>query len=489
MTEKQKQELAALSMTQVVALLEKKETSSTELTEIMLERAKANQHNAYITINDRAMQDAAKADDRRRTGKALSAADGVPMALMDNFSVKGMKMTCGSRMLESFTPPFSGTVPLRLESAGAVLLGKLNMDEFAAGNAADTSLYGAVKNPRDPERASGGASGGPAAAVAGDAAYYAIGSDAGGAARLPASFCGVVGLKPTYGRISRFGLAALASSMDQAGLLHKTASDCALVLSLLAGPDPNDATSLPDPAADYMAGLAGAEGLKGLRVGLPEEYMGQEIREDIRASIDSLAAALREAGALVESCRLPHAAYALSAYYVISSAEFNSNMNRYDGVKFGYRAKDYENYDDMLLKTRREGFGDEVKRRILFGLYALTGDRFEDYYLKGTKARTLIIEDYRQAFGQYDLLLTPSAPVTAWPLGKAFADPAEGYRMDFCTAAVGLAGLPALSLPWGEDGEGLPIGAQLTGPALSEGLLLRAAHGIEQLQGGRRSNV
>ena len=489
MTEKQKQDLAALSLSQVATLLAQGETSSSEITGMMLERIEADESNAYITICDKAMQDAAEADGRRRDGKALSAVDGVPMALMDNLSVKGMKMTCASRMLEGFTPPFSGTAPLRLESAGAILLGKLNMDEFAAGNTGGASLYGRVKNPRDPARTAGGASGGAAAAVAGDVAYFAVGSDGGGSARLPAAFCGVIGLKPTYGRISRYGLAALASSMDQAALLNKTAEDCAIVLALLAGQDPLDPTSLPDPPQDYRGGLAGADGLKGLRIGVPGEYAGPEIREDIRESMDALASALREAGAIVEACSLPHTKYALSAYYVIASAEFNSNMNRYDGVKFGYRARDYENYDDMLMKTRGEAFGDEVKRRILFGLYALTGDRYDAYYLKGTKARSLIAADFQQAFSRYDLLLTPSAPVTAWPLDRAFMDPAEGYGMDFCTAAASLAGLPAISIPWGEDKEGLPIGAQFTGPTLSEGTILRAAHGIEELRGRRSRDV
>jgi aspartyl-tRNA(Asn)/glutamyl-tRNA(Gln) amidotransferase subunit A len=289
-------------------------------------------------------------------------------------------------------------------------------------------------------------------------------------------------MKPTYGRVSRYGFVHYASSFDQAGPLSKTVEDCALALSAIAGFDPRDACSLHDPVPDYHAGLRGAEEFKSFRIGIPKEYMGSQIRDDVRQNLTELAARLQDAGALVEECSLPNAKYASSAHYVISSAEFNSNMARYDGVKFGYRAKGYESYEDMLLRTRGEGFGDEVKRRILFGIYSLSGGRFNDYYLQAQKARTMIIEDYRQAFCRYDLLLTPAAPVTAWPLGTAFPDPAQAYMMDMCAVPANLAGLPAISVPWGADKAGLPMGVQVMAPALCDDLVLHAARGIEELR-------
>jgi aspartyl-tRNA(Asn)/glutamyl-tRNA(Gln) amidotransferase subunit A len=406
------------------------------------------------------------------------------MALKDNFCVKGMATSCASRMLANFVPPYTASVAEKLENAGSILLGKLNMDEFDAGG----SIFGAVKNPADPRRTAGRPSGGPAAAVAEDTAYFTIGSDVGGSVRQPSAFCGVVGLRPTFGRVSRFGFAHFASSLDQAGPLGKTVEDCAAVLSLIAGHDAKDPCTLPDPAPDYRAFLHGAEGLKGLRVGVPGEYMGAEVQEEIRQSVTTLAAALREAGAVGEECPLPHTAYALGAFIVISSAEFSSNMNRYDGVKFGYRAGNYENYDDMLRRTRTEAFGDEVKRRILFGAYMLRSGNYHTYFLQAQKARALVMEDFRQAFSKFDLLLTPATPVTAWPLDKTFGSQAEAFAAEQCTVSASLAGLPAISIPWGEDGEGLPIGIQLIGPALSEGRILQAAHGAEELYKTKNKN-
>jgi aspartyl-tRNA(Asn)/glutamyl-tRNA(Gln) amidotransferase subunit A len=482
MDDRQQQGLAGLTLLQAADLLAKGETSSAELTGLLLERIEASANNAYITVNPQALAEAEAADARRRAGEALSPADGIPMALKDNFCVKGMRTTCGSRMLENFIPPYTATAAARLAAAGTVLLGKTNMDEFATGSATDTSYFGPTRNPRDPRRVAGGSSGGSAAAVAEDTAYFALGSDTGGSVRQPAAFCGVVGLKPTYGRVSRFGIVAFASSLDQVGPLNKTVADCALTLSLIAGQDPQDGSSLPNPVPAYGAELQGAAGLKGLRLGVPKEYMGPGIQADIREKLRQLMAELEGAGAIVEECSLPQLEYALSAYYVISSAEFSSNLGRYDGVKYGYRAKEYQGYEDMLRRSRSEAFGDEVKRRILLGTYTLSAGYFDAYYLRAQKARTLIMEDFRRAFGTYDLLLTPTAPVTAWPLGTAFEDPSKVYAMDICTVSVNVAGLPALSLPWGRDKEGMPIGAQLIGPPLAEDRLLRAAHGIEALR-------
>ena len=492
MNDRLKQELASSSLAEIAGLLEKKETSSREITGIMLEGIRTSQNNAYVLVNEGddgsggAMKAADEADRRRGGGEALGPLDGVPMALKDDFCVKGMRMTCASRMLADFVPPYTGTVAAKLEDAGAILLGKLNMDEFSAGNSTTASLFGATKNPLDPKRTAGGSSGGSAAAVAEGTAYFAMGTDAGGSVRQPAAFCGLVGLKPTFGRVSRYGFAHYASSFDQAGPITRTVEDCAMVLGQIAGHDPNDPCSLPDAKPDYRRGLIGAEGLKNLRIGIPREYMRNFIREDIRQSVRELEEELQKAGALTEDCSLINARYALSAHFVISAAEFNSNMARYDGVKFGYRAKGYKDYEDMLLRTREEGFGDEVKRRILFGIYALSGGNYKDYYLRAQKTRTLVVDDYRQAFCKYDLLLSPTSPVTAWPLKTSFADPVQAYGMDLCTAPANLAGLPAVSIPWGTDKDGMPIGVQLTGPALSEDLVLRAAHGVEELRNGRR---
>ena len=485
MDKRHQQELTALSLTQAAALLEKKEASAAEITEAILAQLHDSRTNAYITVSDRATQAAAEADQRRSAGESRSFLDGVPIALADTICTEGLRTTCASRMLENFVPPYSAAVAEKLESAGAILPGKLNLDEFGAGAAGDTSFFGPVTHPADPTRVAGGANGGAAAAVAEGTAYAAIGNDCGGSIRLPAAFCGVVGLKPTYGLVSRYGITAFASSMDQAGICNKTVEDCALTLANIAGFDSRDANTLPGPPPDYRATLRGAEGLKGLRIGIPGDYMRPAIREDIRRQTLDLAESLRRAGAEVDECALPHAAYALSAYYVISSAEFNSNMARYDGTRFGYRSKNYDSYDDMLLKTRAEGFGDEVKRRILFGIYTLRADRFEDSFLRAQKVRTKVIEDYQKAFSTFDLLLTPTAPVTAWPLGTVFADPAAAAAMELCTVSASLTGLPAISLPWGTDGDGLPIGIQLTGPSLSEALILKAAHGIEELRQNR----
>ncbi|MDR1193733.1 MAG: aspartyl/glutamyl-tRNA amidotransferase subunit A [Peptococcaceae bacterium] len=516
-----KEEIAAWSMTQAAAGLARGEVTSRQLTEIMLERIAASDNNAYITVNPQALAEADAADARRRAGKARSGADGIPVALKDNICVRGLPTTCASRMLANFTPPYSAAVAERLAEAGTVLLGKLNMDEFAMGSTSEHSYFGPVKNPRNPARVAGGSSGGAAAAVAEDLAYLALGTDTGGSVRQPAAFCGAVGLKPTYGRISRFGVVAFASSLDQVGPITKTVADCAWALSLLAGGDPRDSSSLPHPPADYIAGLRGVAGLADAggsgygggggngggrgsdgdggrdtygngtvfgagqggrpRIGVPREYMGEGIQAEVRRAVSDLAAKMAAAGAAVEECSLPRAEYALSAYYVISSAEACSNLGRYDGVKYGYRANNYDSLEDMIRRSRSEGFGDEVKRRILLGTYTLSAGYFDAYYKRAQQARTLIMEDFRQAFQRYDALLIPTSPVTAWRRGADFADPSAVYAMDLCTVSVNVAGLPAISLPWGTDGDGLPIGAQLIGAPLSEALLLRIAHGAEEL--------
>lgn len=472
------EELAALTAHEASQLLAEGTVTSVQLTQLMLDRIAASQNNAFITVNPKALEEAAAADARRQKREARGPLDGIPMALKDNISTQGLRTTCASRMLAEFVPPYSATVARRLSDAGCVLLGKLNMDEFAMGSTSENSCFGSVRNPRDPQRIAGGSSGGSAAAVAENLAYFTLGSDTGGSVRQPAAMCGVMGMKPTYGRISRYGVVAFASSLDQIGPITKDAEDCALVLNAIAGKDPYDGSSLANPLPDYLEALKG--GAKGLRIGIPKEYMGEGIAPEVRAAVERMARLLEAQGAIVESCSLPRTEYALSAYYVISSAEACSNLGRYDGVKYGYRTQEYANLAEMIEKTRSEGFGDEVKRRILLGTYTLSAGYFDAYYKRAQQARTLIMEDFRKVFHQYDVLLTPTSPVTAWPLGQKHANPLEIYAMDVCTVSVNVAGLPALSLPCGTDSQGLPIGAQLIGNTLGEAVLLRAAAAAEK---------
>ncbi|MCL2121267.1 MAG: aspartyl/glutamyl-tRNA amidotransferase subunit A [Clostridiales bacterium] len=483
----QEQGLATLSLVQIGKLLQNRETTSSEIAEILLDRIGASGNNAYVLTNEQALKAAAISDNRRIAGSPLSGIDGVPAALMDNICVEGMRTTCASRMLEGFVPPYSAAVAESLEQAGVILLGKLNMEEFAVGptlgERAENTLFATTKNPVDAAYTPGSSSAGPAAAVAEDTAYFALGSDVGGSARQSAAFCGVVGLRPGFGRVSRYGLVQCASSLDQISITGKDAADCALVLSLIAGYDARDPAACKDRTPDYLRNLMGAVRLKELRIGVPKEYMGQEVGEEIRQSVKSLSAAMQEAGAVVEECSLPHTDYAVSAYQVIAAAEFSSNMNRYDGVKFGYRTASYENYDDMLRKTRTEAFGEDVKRKMLFGAYILSQEGFNAWFKPAQRVRTLVRDDFQRVFGKYDILLAPTSPVTAWPVSKQFSDPAEACAMDLCTVSASLAGLPAISIPCGNDSAGLPIGLQLIGPALSEDLLLQVARGAEELCG------
>lgn len=472
------EELAALTAHEASQCLAEGTVTSVQLTQLMLDRIAASQNNAFITVNPKALEEAAAADARRQKGEARGPLDGIPMALKDNISTQGLRTTCASRMLAEFVPPYSATVARRLSDAGCVLLGKLNMDEFAMGSTSENSYFGSVRNPRDPQRIAGGSSGGSAAAVAENLAYFTLGSDTGGSVRQPAAMCGVMGMKPTYGRISRYGVVAFASSLDQIGPITKDAKDCALVLNAIAGKDPYDGSSLANPLPDYLEALKGSA--EGLRIGIPKEYMGEGIAPEVRAAVERMAGLLEAQGAIVEICSLPRTEYALSAYYVISSAEACSNLGRYDGVKYGYRTQEYANLAEMIEKTRSEGFGDEVKRRILLGTYTLSAGYFDAYYKRAQQARTLIMEDFRKVFHQYDVLLTPTSPVTAWPLGQKHANPLEIYAMDVCTVSVNVAGLPALSLPCGTDSQGLPIGAQLIGNTLGEAVLLRAAAAAEK---------
>jgi aspartyl-tRNA(Asn)/glutamyl-tRNA(Gln) amidotransferase subunit A len=433
-----------------------------------------------------ALDRAAQVDRQRAAGAALGPLAGVPMAIKDNICVRGMRTTASSRMLERFVPPYDATVVQRLEAAGAVIIGKTNCDEFAMGSSNENSAFGPVRNPWAADRTPGGSSGGSAAAVAAGCAPLAIGSDTGGSIRQPASFCGVVGLKPTYGRVSRYGLLAFASSLDQIGPLARTVSDAALALGVMAGADPADSTSANEPVEDFTAGLTGD--IRGLRIGVPRAFVTDAVDEGVRRAFEEAVRTLADAGADVVDVELPHARHAIPAYYLVCTAEASSNLARYDGVKYGYRAsatKD-EGLRAMYNRTREEGFGAEVKRRIMLGTYVLSAGYYEAFYLKAQQVRTLLRRDYDRAFDRVDLVAMPTSPVPPFRLGEKTADPLQMYLADIFTVSASLAGLPGISLPCGFAAHGdtrLPIGLQLIGRAFDEATLLRAADAFERTTG------
>ena len=402
---------------------------------------------------------------------------GVPMAYKDNICTKGVRTTCASMILGDFTPCYDATVVERLSAAGAVSLGKLNMDEFAMGSTSETSCFGPVRNPWDLTRAAGGSSGGAAAAVAAGEVWYAIGSDTGGSIRQPAAYCGVTGMKPTYGTVSRYGLIAYASSLDQMGPIARSAADCAAVLDVMMGKDPRDSTSLDAPAGGLLASLTGD--LRGKKIGLPADCFGEGLDNEVRAAVLAAADVLKARGATVEEFSLPVMEYVVPAYYIIACAEASSNLSRFDGVKYGWRAEGYEDLGELYTKTRTQGFGTEVKRRILLGTFVLSSGYYDAYYKKALQTKAVIKAAFDKAFEQYDLLLTPVAPTTAPKLGESLSDPLKMYLSDIYTVSVNLAGLPGLSMPCGFDSKGMPIGAQLIGPALGDAAVLNAAYGFQ----------
>lgn len=461
-------------------LLVKKEISCCELTEAVFARIEAveEQVKAYLTLTrDVAMQQAAAVDAKLARGEALGALEGIPVAIKDVLCTRGIRTTCASKILYNFVPPYDATVVQRMRAAGMVFIGKANMDEFAMGSSTENSAFFPTRNPWDLTTVPGGSSGGSAAAVAGDECIVALGSDTGGSIRQPASFCGIVGLKPTYGRVSRYGLIAFASSLDQIGPMTKDVTDCALVMNVIAGHDPLDSTSLPQPVPDYTKSLV--PDVKGLRIGVPKEYFAQGVEpavaDAVRAAIDQLCAL----GAIAEETSTPYAEYGLPTYYIIAPSEASSNLARYDGVQYGYRAADESDVIAMLRKTRAEGFGHEVKHRIMIGTYALSSGYYDAYYLKASKVRTLIKQDFDRAFEKYDVLITPTSPTVAFKLGERTHDPLAMKLADVCTIPVNMAGLPGISIPCGFD-KGLPIGLQIIGKALDEETLLRVAYTYEQ---------
>ena len=461
-------ELTALELSEK---LRSGEVSQHEAIKAALMRIDAAQpeNNAFITVTDAPSLPAADL--------SISPLAGVPMAYKDNICTKGVKTSCASKILGSFKPTYDATVVERLSAAGAVSLGKLNMDEFAMGSTSETSFYGSVKNPWALDRVPGGSSGGAAAAVAAGEVWYAIASDTGGSIRQPAAYCGVTGMKPTYGTVSRYGLIAYASSLDQIGPLARSAADCAAVLDLIQGRDLRDGTSLDAPAGRLLASLTGD--VRGLRVGLPSDCFGEGLNQEVRAAVLAAAGVLKARGARVEEFSLPIMEYVVPAYYIVAAAEASSNLSRFDGVKYGWRASDYEDLSDLYLKTRTEGFGSEVKRRILLGTFVLSAGYYDAYYKKALQVKALIKEAFDRAFETYDLLLTPVTPTTAPRLGESLSDPLQMYLSDIYTVPVNLAGLPGLSMPCGFDCQGLPIGAQLIGPALGDGIVLNAAHAFQ----------
>lgn len=442
--------------------------------------------NAWLALcKERALQQAQGIDDMRSRGETLPPLAGVPIGIKDVLTMQGVQATAGSRILEGYCPPYDATTVARLEAAGAVLLGKLNCDEFAMGSSNENSAYGPVRNPRALDRVPGGSSGGSAAAVAADMAVATLGTDTGGSIRQPASFCGVVGLLPTYGRVSRYGLIAFASSLDRVGPFTHTVADAATLLGVLAGHDPLDATSSMQPVPDY-AGLL-EHPVKGLRIGIPEEYFAEGLDPDVRAAVEKAADALRSAGCTLHKISLPHTRYAVPTYYVLATAEASANLARFDGVRYGLRAKDAATLGSMYRKTRDRGFGKEVKRRILLGTYVLSAGYYDAYYRKAQQVRTLLTEDFLRAFASVDALLTPTAPTPAFKLGEKTDDPLSMYLADIYTVTANLAGICGISVPCGHSSEGLPIGAQILGRHFDEATILRVAATVEQQQKGTHS--
>jgi len=468
------------TLSELSSALQAQKVSSVELTQLHLERIRRfnKDLNAFITVDEvRALADARKADARRSKGEAGPLL-GIPVAHKDIFCTRGVLTTCGSKMLANFVSPYDAHVIERFDAAGAVLLGKCNMDEYAMGSSSETSYFGPVRNPWDKRAVPGGSSGGSAAAVAARLAPAATGTDTGGSIRQPASFSGVCGLKPTYGAVSRYGIVAFASSLDQAGPMGKSAEDLALMMNVMAGFDPRDSTSLERPKEDYSRDLRLS--LSGVRIGLPKEYFGDGIDPGVRSALEEAIKWYESQGAKTVPVDLPNAKLGVPVYYVIASAEASSNLSRYDGARYGHRAKEYKDLLDMYCRSRAEGFGAEVKQRILVGTYVLSHGYYDAYYLQAQKVRRLIARDFARAFERCDVIFGPTAPTTAFAIGEKTDDPVQMYLNDIFTIPAPLAGLPALSVPCGFDARGLPVGLQMMGAHFSESRLLGLAHRYQQ---------
>lgn len=456
------------------------EISSVALTEAVFDRIAHTDDalHAYLTLDrDRAIASARCADERLKQGDNASPLLGIPIALKDNFLTRALRTTCASKILGDFMPPYDATTVSKLRDAGAVITGKTNLDEFAMGSSTENSAFFPARNPWDPSRIPGGSSGGSAAAVAADQCVAALGTDTGGSIRQPAACCGVVGLKPTYGRVSRYGIIAFASSMDQVGPITKDVRDCAILLECIAGHDPADSTSTNRPVPHYINGLTGD--LRGLRIGHSAEFFVGGMQPKVASAVNDAILKLRNGGAKIEDIMLPHTEFAVAVYYIVATAEASSNLARYDGMRFGYRA-DAKDLGETYMLTRDEGFGAEVKRRIMLGTYVLSGGYYDAYYLKAQQVRTLIKRDFDEAFKHCDVIVTPTAPTTAFKIGEKTQDPLQMYLSDIYTISANLAGLPAISLPCGFDDQGMPIGLQIIGKPFDEATILRVAHHYEQ---------
>jgi aspartyl-tRNA(Asn)/glutamyl-tRNA(Gln) amidotransferase subunit A len=474
-------ELHQLTIHEAHELLKKRKISSAELTKSVLKRIGEvdEKIRACVTIvEDVALKEAEKADDYIKTGDAISPLTGIPTLIKDVICTKGIRTTCSSKMLENFVPPYDATVIEKLKAQNVVIVGKTNMDEFAMGSSTEHSAFFPTHNPWDLSRVPGGSSGGSAAAVAADETIYALGSDTGGSVRQPAALCSVVGLKPTYGRVSRFGLVAFASSLDQIGPLSKDVTDCALVMNAIAGYDPRDSTSVPHPVPDYTQSLI--PDIKGIKIGIPREYFVEGMQNEVRVALEAAIDKLRQLGAEIDwEVSLPHTKYALAVYYILAPSEASANLARYDGVKYGFSERNASNVIEMTERTRQFGFGAEVKRRIMLGTYALSAGYYDAYYLKAQKVRTLIKQEFDQAFEKYDALVTPTSPIVPFKLGEKLADPMQMYLSDICTLPINIAGIPAISIPAGFT-DNLPIGMQIMGKPFAEETLLRIAFAYEQ---------
>ncbi len=476
-------ELLNMTAVELAAAIRKKEVTVLEATKTVLSQIeeKEDTYHCYVTVDkEGALANALAVQEEINRGLKSPLA-GVPVAIKDNMCTEGLLTTCSSKILGNFIPTFSSEAVLNLQRAGAVILGKTNMDEFAMGSTTETSAFGVTKNPWNKDHVPGGSSGGSAAAVAASECFYALGSDTGGSIRQPASFCGVVGLKPTYGTVSRYGLIAYGSSLDQIGPLCKDVTDCATVMEVISSHDAKDSTSVKRNDTDFTSALK--EDVKGMRIGLPKDYFGEGLDPEVKGAVLKAAKVLREKGAVVEEFDLSLVEYAIPTYYTIAAAEASSNLERFDGIKYGYRTERYEGLHNMYKKSRSEGFGPEVKRRIMLGSFVLSSGYYDAYYLKALKVKALIKKAFNEAFAKYDVILGPVAPTTAPKLGESLSDPIKMYLGDIYTISINLAGLPGLSMPCGIDSKGLPIGLQLIGDCFQEKKLIRTAYTYEKARG------
>ena len=470
-----------LTVHELVEKLKNNELTSEEITKAYIDRIneKEKDVDAFVTLTtEEALNESKKIDEERKENKELSEYAGIPIGIKDNLCTKGVKTTCSSKMLENFVSPYDATVVEKLNKEGIISLGKLNMDEFAMGSSTENSAIKITHNPWDLNRVPGGSSGGSAAAVAGDLVPWALGSDTGGSIREPAAFCGVVGLKPTYGLVSRYGLVAFASSLDQVGPITKDVKDNAMLLNIIAGHDEKDSTSYDIEKKDYTKNLE--KDIKGIKIGVPKEFFGEGINIEVKEQLNKAIETYKKLGAIVEETSLDVAQYSLAAYYIIACAEASSNLGRFDGIRYGYRAKDYTTLKELYVNSRTEGFGDEVKRRIILGTYVLSSGYYDAYYKKAQKVRTYVKNEFDKAFQKYDVLLTPVSPNTAFKIGEKCNNPMEMYLADICTVSINIAGVPAISLPCGIDKEGMPVGMQLIGNRFEEEKILNVAYKFEQ---------